>query len=75
MQRLGFDTLIAAQPSREDVSSSYFESSTCPLARIGYSRDGRKNKTQVQRVRERFGIERFVVVGGRWSRHVVAGVD
>jgi len=80
-----------------DVSSSYFEGCRCPLARIGYSRDGRKNtpqvvyglvtngqgcpvavsvhegntsdsKTllpQVQRLRERFGIERFVVVGDR----------
>ena len=80
-----------------DVSSSYFEGSTCPLARIGYSRDGRKNTPQVvyglvtdvrgcpvavsvhegntadsttllpqvQRVRERFGIDRFVVVGDR----------
>ncbi|MGH8832017.1 MAG: hypothetical protein ACREXV_13145 [Polaromonas sp.] len=24
-----------------DLSSSYFESSTCPLAKLGYSRDGR----------------------------------
>ena len=80
-----------------DVSSSYFEGSTCPLARIGYSRDGRKNtpqvvyglvtnaqgcpvavsvhegntsdsKTllpQVKRVREQFGVDRFVVVGDR----------
>jgi transposase len=80
-----------------DVSSSYFEGNTCPLARIGYSRDGRKNtpqvvyglvtnsvgcpvavsvhdgntadsKTllpQVQRVRKKFGIERFAVVGDR----------
>jgi transposase len=80
-----------------DVSSSYFEGSTCPLARIGYSRDGRKNtpqvvyglvtdvrgcpvavsvhegntadsKTllpQVQRVRDKFGINQFVVVGDR----------
>lgn len=30
-----------------DLSSSYFEGSHCPLARIGYSRDGRKNKLQV----------------------------
>jgi hypothetical protein len=30
-----------------DVSSSYFEGTTCPLARIGYSRDGRKNTPQV----------------------------
>lgn len=80
-----------------DVSSSYFEGRTCPLARIGYSRDGRKNTPQVvyglvtnaqgcpvgvsvhegntadsttllpqvRRVRETFGIERFVVVGDR----------
>src|SRR5690606_2504117 len=76
------------------VSSSCFEGCTCPLARIGYSRDGRKNtpqvvyglvtdvmgcpvavsvheadsKTllpQVQRVRDKFGIEQFVVVGDR----------
>ena len=25
-----------------DLSSSYFEGSTCPLARLGYSRDGKK---------------------------------
>jgi len=30
-----------------DLSSSYFEGSHCPLAKIGYSRDGRKNKPQV----------------------------
>ena len=30
-----------------DLSSSYFEGSTCPLARLGYSRDGRKGKPQV----------------------------
>ena len=30
-----------------DVSSSYFEGSTCPLARRGYSRDGRRGKLQV----------------------------
>jgi hypothetical protein len=30
-----------------DLSSSYFEGSTCPLARIGHNRDGRKNKLQV----------------------------
>jgi hypothetical protein len=80
-----------------DVSSSYFEGTMCPLARIGYSRDGRKNTPQVvyglvtnacgcpvavsvhegntadsrtllpqvQRVRESFGIDQFVVVGDR----------
>ena len=30
-----------------DLSSSYFEGSHCPLAKIGYSRDGKKNKLQV----------------------------
>ncbi len=30
-----------------DLSSSYFEGSTCPLARLGHSRDGRKGTLQV----------------------------
>ena len=30
-----------------DVSSSYFEGRTCPLARLGYSRDGRRGTLQV----------------------------
>ena len=30
-----------------DLSSSYFEGTTCPLARLGYSRDGKKGKLQV----------------------------
>jgi transposase len=30
-----------------DLSSSYFEGSTCPLARRGYNRDGKKGKLQV----------------------------
>jgi transposase len=30
-----------------DVTSTYFEGRTCPLAKIGYSRDGRKNKLQI----------------------------
>lgn len=30
-----------------DLSSSYFEGSTCPLAQLGYSRDGKKGKLQV----------------------------
>jgi transposase len=30
-----------------DLSSSYFEGSSCPLARLGYSRDGRKGMLQV----------------------------
>ena len=30
-----------------DLSSSYFEGSHCPLGKIGYNRDGKKNKLQV----------------------------
>ena len=30
-----------------DLSSSYFEGTTCPLAKLGYSRDGRKGRLQV----------------------------
>jgi transposase len=30
-----------------DLSSSYFEGTTCSLARLGYSRDGKKGKLQV----------------------------
>jgi len=30
-----------------DLSSSYFEGTTCPLARLGHDRDGKKNKLQV----------------------------
>lgn len=80
-----------------DLSSSYFEGTTCPLARLGHNRDGKKGLLQVnyglltdargcpvavsvhegnvadsvtflpevQRLRERFGIERLVMVGDR----------
>ena len=80
-----------------DLTSSYFEGSTCPLAKLGYSRDGKKGtlqvnyglltdergrpvsvsvfegnvgdtKTlmpQVQACRERFGLQRFAIVGDR----------
>jgi transposase len=80
-----------------DLSSSYFEGSCCPLAKLGYSRDGKKGMLQVnyglltdargcpvavsvhegnvsdgatflpevQRVRDRFGIDELVMVGDR----------
>lgn len=80
-----------------DLSSSYFEGHTCPLAARGYNRDGKKGKFQVNyglltnaagipvsvsvfkgntsdtrtllpqadKMRKRFGIERFVLVGDR----------
>jgi transposase len=80
-----------------DLSSSYFEGSCCPLAKLGYSRDGKRGLLQVnyglltdargcpvavsvhegnvadsetfmpelERLRQDFGVERFVVVGDR----------
>jgi hypothetical protein len=80
-----------------DVTSSYFEGAKCPLARMGHSRDGKKNKlqitigllcasdgcpvaievfegsrgdpktlgSQIRKLRERFGLERVVLVGDR----------
>jgi len=80
-----------------DITSTYFEGKTCPLAQFGYSRDGKSDKlqivigllcapdgcpvavevfegntadsatveAQVRKVRERFGIERVVLVGDR----------
>jgi transposase len=80
-----------------DLTSSYFEGVTCPLAGLGYNRDGKKGKLQVNyglltnregvpvsvsvfkgntsdpktllpqvlKVRDDFGIERFVLVGDR----------
>jgi transposase len=80
-----------------DLSSSYFEGRRCPLAKIGYSRDGKRNTPQVNygllttragcpvaisvyegntadvntllpqvsQLREKFGLERLVLVGDR----------
>jgi transposase len=80
-----------------DVTSTYFEGRHCPLARLGHSRDGRRDKlqivfglltdaegrpvavevfegntgdpktlpAQVQKLRERFGLSRVVLVGDR----------
>ena len=80
-----------------DLTSSYFEGSGCPLAKMGYNRDGKKGKLQVNyglvsdargcpiavsvfdgntadcetltaqvaRLKDEWGIERFVVVGDR----------
>lgn len=31
-----------------DLTSSYFEGATCPLAKLGHSRDGKKGKLQVE---------------------------
>ena len=80
-----------------DLTSSYFEGVTCPLAALGYSRDGKKGKLQVNygllaseqgipvavsvfegnsgdpktllpqvdKMRDQFGIDKFVLVGDR----------
>jgi transposase len=80
-----------------DVTSTYFEGRCCPLAKLGHSRDGRKDRpqivfgllcngegcpvavevfegnvgdpktlaSQIQKVRERFGLKRVVWVGDR----------
>jgi transposase len=94
---------LAARHLREgglvlyDLSSSYFEGSSCPLARLGHNRDGKKGLLQVnyglltdargcpvavsvhegnvadsatllpevQRLRERFGVEQLVMIGDR----------
>jgi hypothetical protein len=80
-----------------DVTSTYFEGRCCPLAHLGHSRDGRKDKLQIvfgllcsrdgcpvavevfagntgdpttlgpqiDKVRQRFGLSRVVMVGDR----------
>ncbi len=80
-----------------DVTSTYFEGRTCPLAQLGHNRDGKPGKlqivcglltngagcpvavevfaggtgdpttlaAQVQKVRQRFGLQRVVWVGDR----------
>ena len=80
-----------------DLTSSYFEGQTCPLAALGHNRDGKKGKLQVnyglltnkkgipvavsvfegntgdpktlmpqvEKMRDEFGIDQFVMVGDR----------
>jgi len=80
-----------------DVTSTYFEGQCCPLAQLGHSRDGKKDKPQIvfgllcsregcpvavevfagntadpktlgpqlDKVRQRFGLSRVVMVGDR----------
>jgi transposase len=91
-RHLGGDTLVLY-----DVTSTYFEGSRCPLVQRGYSRDGKKDKSQIvfgllvtpegcpvaieafsgntadpstlrsqiQKLRERFGLRHLVMVGDR----------
>ena len=80
-----------------DVTSSYCEGRTCPLAKRGHNRDGKKGKlqivfgllcdvegrpiavevfdgntgdpstlgTQIEKIRQRFGLDRIILVGDR----------
>jgi len=80
-----------------DVTSSYFEGRSCPLAHLGHSRDGKRGKlqivigllcasdgrplavevfdgntgdpttvaSQIEKIRERFGLSEVVLVGDR----------
>jgi hypothetical protein len=45
--RLAARHLHAGELVLYDVSSSYFEGRTCPLAKLGYSRDGRRGTLQI----------------------------
>jgi transposase len=46
-QKLAARHLHAGGLALYDLSSSYFEGKTCPLAKLGYSRDGKKGTLQV----------------------------
>jgi len=80
-----------------DVTSTYFEGRSCPLARLGHNRDGKKGKLQIvfgllcsdkgcpvavevfpgdtgdpstlegqiRKIRDRFGLDRVILVGDR----------
>ncbi len=96
-----------------DLTSTYFEGTTCPLAHLGHSRDGKKGKlqivfgllcnvegcpvavevfagntsdsktlnSQIQKIREDFGLDRVILVGDRGMiteariREEMRGVD
>ncbi len=45
--RLARRHLHAGESALYDLSSSYFEGRTCPLAALGYSRDGRRGTLQI----------------------------
>ena len=45
--RLGKRHLADGEMALYDVSSSYFEGRSCPLGKLGYSRDGQKNLPQI----------------------------
>jgi Transposase DDE domain len=76
-KKLAARQLSAGGLVRYDLSSSYFEGSCCPLAKLDHNRDGKKGKlqvntadcetllAQVERVRNAFAIDTMVMVGDR----------
>ena len=96
-RRLAAKHLQNGQPVLYDLSSTYYEGSTCVLARRGYSRDGKKGtrqinfgllcsaqgcpvavevfpgntadsatvQAQVNKLKERFGMKKILLVGDR----------
>jgi hypothetical protein len=46
-RRLARRHLREGEPALYDLSSSYFEGRSCPLAALGYSRDGRRGTPQI----------------------------
>jgi len=96
-RRLAKKHLSGSDPILYDLSSTYYEGSTCVLAQRGYSRDGKKGtrqinfgllcssegcpvavevfagntadpatvQGQIDKLRERFGMERILLVGDR----------
>jgi hypothetical protein len=46
-KKLAVRHLQAGSMALYDLSSSYFEGSCCPLAKLGYNRDGKRGKLQV----------------------------
>jgi hypothetical protein len=46
-QRLARRHLLEGELVLYDVSSTYFEGHTCPLAQLGYSRDGKRGSLQI----------------------------
>lgn len=95
--RLAKAHLPDSAPILYDLTSTYYEGSTCVLARRGYNRDGKKGKrqinfgllcsnegcpiavevfpgssadpstveVQIEKLRERFGLKRILLVGDR----------
>src|SRR5215831_11186055 len=48
-----------------DVTSTYLEGRCCELAQRGYSRDHRSDRAQIDKLKQRFQLQRVVMVGDR----------